>query len=276
MRTLISPRNSVIWIDWKLLYQYRDLLGLWVKRDIVSKYRQTFLGPLWFVFQPLITALVFVVIFSKGLKLSTDGIPAALFYLTGLVVWNYVSQCLNSTSMTLVAHSGLFKKVFFPRLILPFSYCLSSLVSMGIQSGVLAGFYLYFVVQGVTTRPDTGVFFLPVLVLQLILLAFGLGLWIAALSVKYRDFHHVWSLISPLWLYATPVSYPLSAIPPDWQWIIKLNPLTTIIEGFRLGILGAGTFSMGDWLPSVLFTLIISVSGTVLFQTVERNCIDSL
>lgn len=276
MRTLIKPRDSVIWIDWKLLYQYRDLLGLWIKRDIASKYRQTLLGPLWFVFQPLMTALVFVVIFSKGLRLSTDGVPAALFYLTGLIVWNYVSQCLNSTSMTLVAHSGLFKKVFFPRLILPFSYCLSSLVSMGIQSGVLAVFYLYFMSQGAETRPDAVVLFLPLLVIQLVFLSFGLGLWIAALTVKYRDFHHVWSLISPLWLYATPVSYPLSAIPSDWQWVIKLNPLTMIVEGFRLGILGAGTFTMADWLPSVAFTLIISLSGTLMFQTVERNSVDSI
>lgn len=266
----------MVGIDWKLLYQYRDLLGLWIRRDIVSKYRQTVLGPLWFIFQPLVTALVFVVIFSKGLKLSTDGVPAPLFYLTGLVVWNYVSQCLNSTSMTLVANSGLFKKVFFPRLILPFSYCLSSLVSMGIQSGVLAICYFYFVVQGADTRPDILVLLLPVLLVQLVLLSFGLGLWISALSVKYRDFHHVWSLIAPLWLYATPVSYPLSAIPSDWQWIIKLNPLTIIIEGFRLGILGVGTFTPSDWLPSVLFTLIISISGTMLFQTVERTCVDSL
>lgn len=276
MQTHIKPRSSITWVDWKLVYQYRDLLGLWVKRDITSKYRQTFLGPLWFVFQPLVTAFVFVIIFSKGLKVSTDGVPAALFYLTGLIVWNYVSQCLNSTSMTLVAHSGLFKKVFFPRLILPFSYCVSSLVSMGIQSGVLAIFYLYFVFQGADARPGSLLFVLPLLLIQLILLSFGLGLWISALTVKYRDFHHLWSLISPLWLYATPVSYPLSAIPSNWRWVIQLNPLTTVIEGFRLAVLGVGTFTMTEWIPSLFFSLIIALTGTVMFQTVERNCVDSL
>ncbi|MFM8269390.1 MAG: ABC transporter permease [Pseudomonadota bacterium] len=276
MRTLIKPRNSFAWVDWKLIYQYRDLLGLWVKRDIASKYRQTLLGPLWFVFQPLVTALIFVVIFSKGLKISTDGVPAPLFYLTGLIIWNYVSQCLNSTSMTLVAHSGLFKKVFFPRLILPFSYCVSSLVSMGIQSGVLAFFYLYFLLNGSSTRPDSFIFFLPLLLIQLLLLSFGLGLWISSLTVRYRDFHHIWSLISPLWLYATPVSYPLSAIPLKWQWVIKLNPLTTIIEGFRAGILGVGTFTASDWIPSVIFSFAIAFSGMIMFQTIERNCVDSL
>lgn len=276
MQTLIRPRKSVAWIDWALLFQYRDLLGLWVKRDITSKYRQTFLGPVWFVFQPLVTTLIFIVIFSKGLKITTDGVPAPLFYLVGLMVWNYISQCLNSTSMTLVAHSGLFKRVFFPRLILPFSYCLSSLVTLGIQSGVLAFFYVCFVLQGSDVRPSNLLFFLPVLLAQLVLLSFGLGLWISALTVRFRDFHHVWNLISPLWLYATPISYPLSAIPPNWQWVIKLNPLTNIIEGFRMGILGVGTFSLVDWVPPMLLCLSIALSGTVVFQTVERNCVDSI
>jgi len=276
LRTLIKPRNSLSWVDWNLLYQYRDLLELWVKRDLASKYRQTFLGPLWFLLQPLVTASIFVIIFSKGLKVSTEGVPAALFYLTGLIVWNYVSQCLNSTSMTLVAHSGLFKKVFFPRLILPFSYCISSLVSLGIQSGVLALFYVFFVFRGADTRPDQFIFFLPFLVIHLVLLSFGLGLWISALTVRYRDFHHLWGLISPLWLYATPISYPLSAIPSHLQWIIQLNPLTVIVEGFRFCILGSGTFSLGEWVPSLLMSLIIAITGVIVFQTVERNCVDSI
>jgi lipopolysaccharide transport system permease protein len=274
--TLISSEKSASWIDWKLLYQYRDLLLLWVKRDITSKYRQTLLGPLWFVVQPLVTTLVFVVVFSKSLKIPTDGISPVLFYLTGLLVWHYVSQCLNSTSMTLVAHAGLFKKVYFPRLILPFAYCLSSGITMAIQLGVLSLFYFMDVLQGGLVRPDLFICFLPLLLVQLVFLSFGLGLWLSALTVSYRDFHHVWTLISPLWLYATPVSYPLSAIPKDWRWLVELNPLTAIVEGFRLGILGKGTLTSSQWLFSCGLTLVIFLSGIRLFHKVERNCVDTL
>jgi lipopolysaccharide transport system permease protein len=249
---------------------------LWVKRDITSKYRQTLLGPLWFVVQPLFTTLVFVVVFSKSLKIPTDGISPVLFYLTGLLVWHYVSQCLNSTSMTLVAHAGLFKKIYFPRLILPFSYCLSSLVTLAIQLGVLGVFYLAIVLQGSGVRPSLYVLLLPVLLIQLIFLSFGLGLWLSSLTVRYRDFHHVWSLISPLWLYATPISYPLSAIPPEWRWLVELNPLTTLVESFRLGILGQGTLTAGQYLVSWCLTALLVVSGIRQFHLVERNCVDTL
>lgn len=276
MQIQIRPQNSFVLIDWKLISQYRDLLWLWVKRDITSKYRQTILGPLWFAFQPLVTALVFVVVFSKGLKISTEGVPPALFYLSGLLVWNYVSQSLNSTSMTLIAHSGLFKKVFFPRLILPFSYCVSSLVSLAIQLAVLSLVYVLSVAQGSGVRPGPLLVLMPILILQMLLLSFGLGLWLSALSVRYRDFHHLWSLISPLWLYATPVSYPLSAIPENWRWVMALNPLTSIIEGIRAGLLQTGVFDWGLWTPSLLSTSVLVLSGVVIFQSVERNCVDSL
>lgn len=276
MQISIEPKSSFGFIDWKFVLQYRDLLLLWAKRDIVSKYRQTFLGPLWFIIQPLSAALVFVLIFSKGLNISTEGVPPALFYLIGLMVWNYVSQCLNSISMTLVANSGLFKKVFFPRIILPLSYCFSSLVSMAIQFGVVGFFYLVFRFKGSLISPGFFIFWLPVLTLHLMVLALGLGLWLAALSVRYRDFHHVWNLLSPLWLYATPISYPLSAIPKEWKWIIELNPLTAIVEGFRLGLLNVGEFDSTEWLVSFIVTLIIVVSGVVLFQIAERDCVDSL
>ena len=276
MQTRIKPQSSLPWVDWKLVYQYRDLLGLWVKRDIASKYRQTFLGPLWFVFHPLVTATVFVLIFARGLQIETEGVPPVLFYLTGLLIWNYVSQALNSTSMTLVSHSGLFKKVFFPRVILPFSYCVSSLVSLGIQLGVLSCFYLVFVGWGSPVRPTEWVLLFPFLIAQTLLLSFGLGLWIAALTVRFRDFHHVWALISPLWLYATPISYPLSALPESWHWALELIPLTSVVEGLRLGVLGTGTFHFGAWAGSVCITLGIALTGLLIFQKVERSCVDSL
>ena len=276
MQTQIRPQNSFVLIDWKLLSQYRDLLWLWVKRDITSKYRQTILGPLWFVFQPLATALVFVIVFSKGLRISTEGAPPALFYLSGLLVWNYVSQSLNSTSMTLIAHSGLFKKVFFPRLILPFSYCVSSLVSLGIQFGVVSLVYILFIAKGSSVRPGPLLTLMPALVFQMLFLSFGLGLWLSALSVRYRDFHHLWNLVSPLWLYATPVSYPLSAIPEKWRWVMALNPLTAVIEGLRAGLLQTGCFDLNLWIPSLLFTGVLVFSGVVVFQRVERNCVDAL
>ncbi|NDG27861.1 MAG: ABC transporter permease, partial [Proteobacteria bacterium] len=223
MLTQIKPDSSSALIDWDLLYRYRDLLWLWVRRDMVAKYRQTLLGPLWFVFQPLVTALIFLLVFSKGLNVSTDGVPPVLFYLSGLLVWTYVSQTLNSTSMTLIANSGLFKKVFFPRLILPFSYSLSSLVSVALQMGIILTIYCGLIMSGAQVRPGPMIGLFPLFLLQMIFLSFGLGLWISALSVRYRDFHHLWSLLSPLWLYVTPVSYPLSAIPYQWRWLIELS-----------------------------------------------------
>ncbi|NBX93599.1 MAG: ABC transporter permease [Proteobacteria bacterium] len=276
MLTQIKPDSSSALIDWDLLYRYRDLLWLWVRRDMVAKYRQTLLGPLWFVFQPLVTALIFLLVFSKGLNVSTDGVPPVLFYLSGLLVWTYVSQTLNSTSMTLIANSGLFKKVFFPRLILPFSYSLSSLVSVALQMGIILTIYCGLIMSGAQVRPGPMIGLFPLFLLQMIFLSFGLGLWISALSVRYRDFHHLWSLLSPLWLYVTPVSYPLSAIPYQWRWLIELNPLTTIIEGMRLGLLQVGTLSFTAWSVSFAETLLIVFSGIVLFQKVERNCVDSI
>jgi lipopolysaccharide transport system permease protein len=177
--------------------------------------------------------------------------------------------------MTLVANSGLFKKVFFPRIILPLAYCFSSLVSMGIQIGVLILFGFLFWMKGFVFQPSLGFFFLPVLLIHLMVLSFGLGLWLAALSMRYRDFHYLWGLVSPLWLYATPVSYPLSAIPPEWKWVVELNPLTALVEGFRMGLLGIGEFNLNLWGYSLLTTVILAITGVVFFQKVERDCVDS-
>lgn len=272
-QTLISPNPRAFVFNWRSLYEYRDLLWLWVRRDFTAKYKQTWLGPLWFVFQSVLTATVFFFLFSRTLKVPTDGTPPILFYLCGLMIWGYVSQCLGSTSMTLIANSGLFRKVYFPRLILPLSYCLSSLMALLMQ-------LLVFLVIYAVAPPKTGmshyVWYLPLFWGQVIALSLGLGLWVAALTVQYRDFHYVMAFLIQLWLYASPISYPLAVVPTELRWIWDLNPLTVPIEGTRLAFLGVGTVEPRSAVIGTVMTVVVLFSGLYLFQKVERHFVDTI
>ena len=258
------------------IWQYRDLLSLLVWRDFVSKYKQTILGPLWFVIQPLCMTLVFTVIFGKVAGLSTDGLPPVLFYLCGQLGWNYFAQNFSSNSSTFVANAGLFGKVYFPRLIVPLAALVSNLFAFTIQVATFVVFYSYFkFVRGAGGfGMDWHVILLPLLVLQTAVLSLGVGLVMSSLTAKYRDLTHLSGLLIQVWMYATPVIYPLSEFPLEWRWVAALNPMTPIVEAFRLLLLGVGTVEPFHVVCSIVTTAVVTIAGLMLFSRFERTFVD--
>ncbi len=271
-------RANASWFDLSLknLWQYRDLLMLLVRRDFVAKYKQTILGPLWFVLQPLLMTLVFTVIFGQVAGLPTDGLPPMLFYLCGQLGWNYFAQTLTTTSGTLATNAGLFSKVYFPRLVVPLSVSVSNLFTLVIQIGTFAVFFLYlrYAVGMRGFGLDWHVVFLPFLVIHTALLSLGLGLVLSALTAKYRDLTHVMPILVQVWMYASPVIYPLSKIPADWRWLARLNPMTPVIESYRLMLLGAGTVTIADIAASVAIMVLFMIAGLLLFTRTEKTFVD--
>jgi lipopolysaccharide transport system permease protein len=258
------------------LWQYRDLLSLLVRRDFVAKYSQTVLGPLWFIVQPVVMTLVFTVIFGRLAGLSTDGLPPVLFYLCGQLGWNYFAQTFSSNSATFVTNAGLFSKVYFPRLIVPVAALVSNLIAFAIQFATFACFFLYFKYRldagGFTS--DWRVVLLPLLVVQTALLSLGASLLMSALTAKYRDLTHLSALLLQIWMYATPVIYPLSKFPEKWRWIAALNPMTPIVEAYRLLLLGVGTVEAGYLALSVVTTAAVLLAGLLLFGRMEKTFVD--
>jgi lipopolysaccharide transport system permease protein len=258
------------------LWQYRDLLSLLVRRDFVAKYSQTVLGPLWFIVQPVVMTLVFTVIFGRLAGLSTDGLPPVLFYLCGQLGWNYFAQTFSSNSATFVTNAGLFSKVYFPRLIVPVAALVSNLIAFAIQFATFACFFVYFKYRldagGFTS--DWRVVLLPLLVVQTALLSLGASLLMSALTAKYRDLTHLSALLLQIWMYATPVIYPLSKFPEKWRWIAALNPMTPIVEAYRLLLLGVGTVEAGYLALSVVTTAAVLLAGLLLFGRMEKTFVD--
>ncbi len=275
---VLRPDHSWLQVELKGIWQYRDLLSLLVWRDFVSKYKQTILGPLWFIIQPLITSVVFTVIFGNVAKLSTDGLPPLLFYLCGQLGWNYFSQNFGANSTSLVSNAGLFSKVYFPRLVVPLSSLVSSLLTFVIQAATFFAFFVYFKygLHAGGFHLDWRVVFLPLLVLQSAALSLGLGLIMSSLTAKYRDLVHLTPLLIQLWMYATPVIIPLSKFPEQWQWVVALNPMTSVVECFRLMLLGTGTVSALHLVISIVFTLVSLFAGMVLFGKVEKTFVDTV
>ncbi|MEA3213367.1 MAG: lipopolysaccharide transport system permease protein [Chthoniobacter sp.] len=276
---VIRPNRNWLRIDFQSIWEYRDLLLLLVRRDFVSKYKQTVLGPAWFVLQPLLTTLVFTVIFGGLARLSTDGVPPVLFYLCGLTAWSYFAQSVSSTSSTFASNAHLFGKVYFPRLIVPLSAVLSNLLAFGIQFGTFVAAYAYFkccTATGGSFGPRPEVFLLPLLVAQIAMLSLGVGLWMSALTAKYRDFAHLSAFLLQLWMYATPVIYPLSIVPKSWRWVAVLNPMTVPVESFKILCLGSGSLSPAQIGLSMAVTLVVLLTGLLAFQNVERTFVDSV
>lgn len=274
---VIQPKTSLFSLDWGELWQYRDLLVMYIKRDIVTFYKQTILGPLWFVIQPLFTTLMFMFVFGGIAGISTDGLPQPLFYMAGLLCWNYFAECLNRCSDTFNANQNVFGKVYFPRLIVPLSVVISSLVKMGIQLGLFLVIYLYYVAGGYSLAVNVYALLLPLLVLMLAGLGLGFGLLISSLTTKYRDLRFLITFGVQLWMYATPVIYPLSVMQQNHQqymWLIIANPLTSIIETFKFGFLGEGTFSWWYLGYSLLFTVVMMLWGMITFNKVQRSFMD--
>jgi lipopolysaccharide transport system permease protein len=271
----ISPKRSLFNINFKDLWNYRDLLLMMVRRDFVAFYKQTILGPIWFFIQPLLTTLMYFLIFGRVARLSTDGVPPMLFYLAGVTCWTYFSESLVKTADTFISNANIFGKVYFPRLIIPLSIVLSNLIRLGIQLVLFLGvwaYYIFFTDSGI--HANSMLLLLPVLILLMALLSLGLGIIFSSLTTKYRDLRFLLTFGVQLLMFATPVVYPLSLAPEKYRWLIVLNPFTGIIETFRYAFLNSGTFDWTHLGYSCLSTLVILGVGIVIFNKVEKNFMD--
>jgi lipopolysaccharide transport system permease protein len=276
---VIEPQNSLFELHLKDVWRYRDLLWLLVKRDFVSFYKQTILGPLWFFIQPLFTTIIFTFIFGNLAGLSTDGLPQPLFYMAGITAWNYFADCLTKTSTVFRDNANIFGKVYFPRLIMPLSIVVSNLVRFGVQMllfFVMIGYYLLQNEMGSVFHPNIYILLFPILVLLMALLGLGLGLIITAMTTKYRDLAFLITFGVQLMMYATTVIYPLSAAPAKYKWLIELNPMTGIIEAFRYGFLGEGVLTMSILGYSVIVTIVSLIIGVVIFNKTEKTFVDTV
>jgi len=276
----ISPKNNLFDLRLKDTWHYRDLLFLLVRRDFVSFYKQTILGPLWFFIQPAITIAIYTLVFSNLANISTDNIPAPVFYLAGTIVWNYFAECLTKTSTVFKDNSAMLGKVYFPRLIMPLSIIFSNLIRFAVQFILFILLMLYFYyIKGAPIRVTVYILTFPVLILLIAALGLGMGMIISAVTTKYRDLAFVVTFGVPLLMYTTTVIFPLStAIKkyPAYSWIIKYNPVTPVIEAFRQGFLGSGTFDWALLGYSGGVTLIILLLGIVIFNKVEKNFVDTV
>jgi lipopolysaccharide transport system permease protein len=278
-RIVIQPTKGLLRVDWRGLYEYRDLLTLLVQRDFKAKYKQAVLGPAWFIISPLATTIVFTVIFGAVAKLPSDGMPKMLFYLCALVPWNYFSTNLGSTSSTFLSNMNLFGKVYFPRLIVPLSLTLSNLVTFAIQLLLFLCFFVYykfFSAAGPVIRPSLELALMPLFLLQIAALSIGVGLLFAAVTAKYRDLTYGMGLITQLWMYATPVVYPLSMMPQKLRVVAAFNPMTAVVESFKHAFLGVGIVGIRYTAISVGMTLAVLFLGLVLFSRAERTFVDTV
>lgn len=272
---IIEPHTKLLQLNLKEVWEYRDLILLFVKRDIVSIYKQTILGPLWFILGPIFTVITYTFVFNKIANISTDGIPAPLFYLAGTTLWNYFQTCFNGTADTFTSNAGIFGKVYFPRLVSPISLIISNLVKFTIQLGMFLLFWGYYLYNGAIT-PNQYVFLLPFLVILMGGIAFGMGIIISSLTAKYRDLTYIVSFGITLLMYITPVIYPVSAIPEAYKTFVLINPIAPIIETFRYGFTGAGAFSWMSLLYSSLFMILIVLIGIITFNKTEKTFMDTV
>jgi len=275
----ITPKIKLVDLNFKEIWRYRDLLILFVKRDIITVYKQTILGPFWYLIQPLFTSIIFTLVFNNIASIPTGNIPSFLFNLTGITAWNYFSQCLAGTSNTFSANAGIFGKVYFPRVIMPLKTVISNLFKFGIQVFILIVFYIYYIFQGFDISPNFNLVLFPIYVLMMALLGLGVGMTISALTTKYRDLTVLMGFATTLLMYISAVPYPLSQVEskmPDWVWLVKYNPLTQIIEGFRYMILDTGTFTFSGLIYTLSFSVLIFLFGLIVFNKTEKNFIDTV
>lgn len=273
---IIRPQRA--WWDLHLsdLWRYRDLVWLFVWRDFVAYYKQTILGPLWYLIQPIMTTVVFTIIFGNIAQLSTDGLPPFLFYLAGNTVWTYFAASLTSTSNTFTSNASLFGKVYFPRLAIPLSVVISQIISFGIRFFVFLGFLIYFMASGANVSPNWWILILPVLIFIMAGLGLGVGIIISSLTTKYRDLQQLVTFGVQLLMYGTPVIYPLSSIQGNWRWLILANPMTPVVEIFRLAFLGVSAISPVYLLYSIGFVLAVLLIGVLIFNRVENTFMDTV
>lgn len=281
--TVIKPRNKLFEVNLKEIWDYRDLWAIFVKRNITVTYKQTVLGPLWWIIQPTLTVIMYMVVFGGIAGIPTDGVPQPLFYLSGIAMWGYFSSCLANASNTFVANAGMFGKVYFPRLIMPLVSATSNLVRFSIQIGLFVIVYIYYAFVGLAPSPNWYLLLFPLLVLMLAGLALGFGIIVSSMTTKYRDLQILFSFFVQLWMYATPIVYPLSQVEGKVKFginvanVMCLNPVTPVIETFKYGALSAGEFIGWGWLAySFVFMLVVLALGILIFNKVQKTFMDTV
>ena len=275
----ISPKRKMIDLNFREIWRYRDLLILFVKRDVVTVYKQTILGPLWFLIQPLFTAFTFTLVFNRIANISTEEVPPFLFNMAGITAWNYFSQSFTSTSNTFTANAGIFGKVYFPRVIMPMSKTLSGLLKFGIQLLIFLIFYLIYYFNGAEISPNYLIILFPVYIFMMALFGLGMGMIVSAFTTKYRDLSVLITFATSLLLYLSAVPYPLSEVGDkleEFEWLVRYNPLTYLIEGFRYITLDTGIFSWKGFIYSFSSSLLLFLSGLIVFNRTEKNFIDTV
>ncbi len=274
--TVIKSKNKLFDLKLKELWKYRDLIVLFVKRNFKTRYKQTVLGPLWFIIQPLFTTVVYTIVFGNFAGLPTDGVPQFIFYMAGNVPWLYFSSCINSTSSTFTANAGVFGKVYFPRMVAPLSTVITCMIDFAIQFVMLVGFEIYFILSGSSIGVQIEVLLLPVLLIQMALIGVGCGTIISSLTTKYRDLQVLVGFGVQLWMYATPIVYSSATLSPTARSIIMLNPISPIIDTFRYAMLGSGSIPWGYWGISWIFTAVVVFVGLLMFNKVEKTFMDTV
>lgn len=273
--SVIQSQSSLFDLRLKELWHYRDLLVLFVRRDFVTVYKQTLLGPLWFFIQPILTTITFTIIFGKIAQLSTDGAPKIIFYMAGITLWNYFSSCLTSVSGVFNANANIFGKVYFPRLIMPLTIVISNLMKFAVQFLLFLCFVVYYVLQG-QTQPNLFVLLTPYIIVLMAIISMGIGLILSAMTTKYKDLTQLIGFGVQLFMYATPVIYPSSSVPAGYAWIMNLNPLVGLFDYMRYAYLGVGSFHIGVLVYPSLFALAILAIGVLVFNRVQRTFMDTV
>ena len=258
------------------LWQYRHLVGMFVRRDLVAGYKQTILGPAWIIIPPLITSVVFTVIFGNIAKLSSDGAPHLLFYMSGVMIWGFFSACVVGNSNTFMTQAGMFNKVYFPRMVVPLANVVSTLISSSIQLGLLTGFLIYYLQAGAAVRPNLSILLLPLLLLMAAALGLGIGSIVSAITAKYRDLSFLLTYAIQLWMYATTVIYPLSSVPERYRDLALLNPMTPVVETFRHAFLGTGELPVQGLITAGLISAATFLAGLVVFTRIEQTAMDTV
>lgn len=279
--TVIKPKEKLLSINLREIWDYRDLCSLFVKRNITTQFKQTILGPLWYLIQPTMTVIMYMVVFGGIAKISTDGLPQPLFYLSGICLWQYFNDCLSKTSSTFTANAGIFGKVYFPRLVVPISTVISNLLRFAIQFGLFLVVYAVYMIGGLPgseqIHTNLYVLLLPLLIVMLAGLALGFGILFSSMTTKYRDMTLLLDYFVRLWMYATPVIYPLSTIENEkLRLVMSLNPLTGIVEAFKYGMLGHGEFSWTMMAYSFGFMMVLLALGVMIFNRVQKTFMDTV
>lgn len=272
----IKPKKKLLDVDIKGIWKYRDLYRMYVKRDIVTVYKQTILGPLWFLIQPIFTTIMYMFVFGGLAGISTDGVPQPLFYMSGILLWNYFNSAFMVSSNVFTTNASVFGKVYFPRLVVPLSGITSNLIKFGIQLVLFIFMYLFYYFQGADLHVNWTLVLFPFLIFLIAFHAMSWGLIISALTTKYRDLTQLVTFGIQLFMYATPVIYPLSAAPEKYRDLISLNPLTPIFEAFKYSCMGCGSLDWGGLLYSTVFMCITLFLSVIIFSRVERNFMDTV